>query len=129
MSPRCRHLPGNLLYPETLADQAERLGRRFWIQVSVLRRRCSAARKFGRLARRGAGQRAPAALIVLTHRGGPKAEEPVALVGKAITFDTGGISISRRRTVEEMIFDKCGGIAVLGAMAALAALGVENATS
>jgi leucyl aminopeptidase len=65
-------------------------------------------------------------LILLEHRGGPKSQAPIALVGKAITFDTGGISIKPAANMEEMIFDKCGGIAVLGAMAALAARGVKR---
>jgi leucyl aminopeptidase len=68
----------------------------------------------------------PPRLIVLEHRGGAKTQAPVAMVGKAITFDTGGISIKPAANMEEMIFDKCGGIAVLGAMAALAALGVKR---
>ena len=82
--------------------------------------------KFGGLLAVGQGSVRPPRLIVLEHRGGPKSEAPVALVGKAITFDTGGISIKPAANMEEMIFDKCGGIAVLGAMAAIAALGVKR---
>ncbi|MDR3405991.1 MAG: leucyl aminopeptidase [Chthoniobacter sp.] len=120
------NLPGNLLYPETLAEQAEKLGRRYGFKVSVLAEKVLRARKFGGLLAVGQGSVRPPRLIVLEHRGGPKSEAPVALVGKAITFDTGGISIKPAANMEEMIFDKCGGIAVLGAMAALAALGVKR---
>jgi leucyl aminopeptidase len=120
------NLPGNLLYPETLAGHAEKLGRRFGFKVSVLAEKVLRARKFGGLLAVGQGSVRPPRLIVLTHRGGAKSEPPVALVGKAITFDTGGISIKPAANMEEMIFDKCGGIAVLGAMAALAALGVKR---
>ena len=65
-------------------------------------------------------------MIVIEHRGGPKHEAPIALVGKAITFDTGGISIKPAANMEDMIFDKCGGMAVLGAMAAIAGLKVKR---
>jgi leucyl aminopeptidase len=120
------NLPGNLLYPETLAAQAEKLGRRYGFKVTVFSEKMLRARKFGGLLAVGQGSVRPPRLIVLEHRGGPKSAAPVALVGKAITFDTGGISIKPAANMEEMIFDKCGGIAVLGAMAALAALGVKR---
>jgi leucyl aminopeptidase len=120
------NLPGNLLYPETLAEQAEKLGRRFGFKVTVLGEKVLHARKFGGLLAVGQGSVRPPRLIILSHRGGPKSQAPIALVGKAITFDTGGISIKPAANMEEMIFDKCGGIAVLGAMAALAALGVKR---
>jgi leucyl aminopeptidase len=120
------NLPGNVIYPETLAAQAEKLGRRFGFKVQVFTEKVLRARKFGGLIAVGQGSVRPPRLIVLTHRGGSKSEAPVALVGKAITFDTGGISIKPAANMEEMVFDKCGGIAVLGAMAALAALGVKR---
>jgi leucyl aminopeptidase len=62
----------------------------------------------------------------LEHRGGRKGERPLVFVGKAITFDTGGISIKQAANMEEMIFDKSGGMAVLGAMSAVARLGLKR---
>ncbi|MDQ3624447.1 MAG: leucyl aminopeptidase, partial [Verrucomicrobiota bacterium] len=65
-------------------------------------------------------------LIILRHQRGPKGAPPIALVGKAVTFDTGGISIKPAAHMGEMIWDKCGGIAVLGAMSAIAELGLKR---
>lgn len=120
------NLPGNLLYPETLAAHAEKLGRKYGFKVKVFTEKALKAGKFGGLIAVGQGSVRPPRMIVIEHRGGAKTEAPVALVGKAITFDTGGISIKPAANMEEMIFDKCGGIAVLGAMAAIAALGVKR---
>lgn len=120
------NLPGNLLYPETLAEQALRLGRRYGFKVRVFDEKALRSGKFGGLLAVGQGSVRPPRMIVLEHRGGAKSDAPVAMVGKAITFDTGGISIKPAANMEEMIFDKCGGIAVLGAMAAIAALGLKR---
>ena len=74
----------------------------------------------------GMGSMHPPRLIVLEHNGGPRSEPPIALVGKAITFDSGGIPIKPSRGMEEMIYDKCGGCAVLGAMAEIAELKLKR---
>ena len=78
----------------------------------------------GILAVGGGSTQTPPRMIVLEHR--PKAAKknikPLLIVGKAITFDTGGISIKPAEKMGKMIFDKCGGMAVLGAMAAAARL-------
>ena len=118
--------PANLLYPETLADRAVKLGRDFKLEVTVFDEKKLRAGKFGGLIAVGQGSVRGPRLIVIEHRGGPKNEKPIALVGKAITFDTGGISIKPAANMEDMIFDKCGGMAVLGAMAALAELKVKR---
>jgi leucyl aminopeptidase len=120
------NLPGNLLYPGTLAENSAKIARRYKLKISILDEKILTKRKFGGLLAVGQGSVRPPRLIVLEHRGGPKSQAPIALVGKAITFDTGGISIKPAANMEEMIFDKCGGIAVLGAMAALAARGVKR---
>ncbi len=118
--------PGNLLYPEVLAARSVRLARDFGLKVTVFDEKKLRAGKFGGLIAVGQGSVRGPRLIVLEHRGGPKTQAPIALVGKAITFDTGGISIKQAAGMEDMIFDKCGGMAVLGAMAALADLGVKR---
>ncbi len=120
------NLPGNLLYPETLAAQAVKIARDHGLKATVFDEKKLRAGKFGGLLAVGQGSARPPRLIVLEHRGGPKSQPPIALVGKAITYDTGGISTNPAANLEEMIFDKCGGIAVLGALAALAALGVKR---
>ena len=118
--------PGNLLYPETLATRAVKMAADFKLKVTIFDEKRLRAEKFGGLIAVGQGSVRGPRLIVLEHRGGPKSQPPIALVGKAITFDTGGISIKPAANMEEMVFDKCGGMAVLGAMAALAELGVKR---
>jgi len=118
--------PANLLYPETLAARAVKLGTDFKLKVTVFDEKKLRAGKFGGLIAVGQGSERGPRLIVIEHRGGPRSQAPIALVGKAITFDTGGISIKPAANMEDMIFDKCGGMAVLGAMAAIAELKVKR---
>jgi leucyl aminopeptidase len=119
-------LPGNVVTPEALADSARELAARHrnlrvtvWDEAKLRTEGCG-----GLLAVGGGSANAPR-LIVLEYRGGRAGEAPVALVGKAITFDSGGLSIKPADRMDEMKFDKMGGCAVLGVMAGLAALGVK----
>ena len=118
--------PGNLLYPETLAAECRRMAKREKLKVTVLEGKQLRAGGFGGLLAVGAGSTREPRLIVLRHEGGRAGEAPIALGGKAITFDTGGISIKPADKMEEMVFDKCGGMAVLGAMAGIARLKVKR---
>ncbi len=118
--------PGNLLYPATLAAECRRVGRRDKLKVAVLDEKQLKAGGFGGLLAVGGGSTRPPRLIVLRHEGGRPGEAPLALVGKAITFDTGGISIKPADKMEEMVFDKCGGMAVLGAMSGIARLKLKR---
>ena len=120
------NLPGNLLDPAELAGQAQRMARRRGLKALVYDEDALAARRFNGILAVGAGSARPPRLIVLEHRGGVKGEAPLVLIGKAITFDSGGISIKPAAGMEEMIFDKCGGMAVLGAMAAIAELKLKR---
>ncbi len=118
--------PGNLLYPEALAEAAVQMARERGLKVTVFDERKLRAGKFGGLLAVGGGSSRGPRLIVLEHRGGKKGEAPLAFIGKAITFDSGGISIKPAANMEEMIFDKCGGMAVLGALAAVADLKLKR---
>jgi len=118
--------PGNLLYPETLAKECRRVAKEHGLGVTVLDEKALARGGFGGMLAVGAGSRRPPRLIVLRHDGGRAGDAPIALVGKAITFDTGGISIKSADRMEEMIFDKCGGMSVLGAMAGIARLKLKR---
>ena len=118
--------PGNLLYPETLAKAAQAIAAQCGLKCRVLDEKALKLGKFGGLLAVGGGSSRGPRLIELVHAGGPKGEAPLVLVGKAITFDTGGISIKPAANMEEMIFDKCGGTAVLGAMQAIAKLGLRR---
>ena len=124
-----RHLgnaPGNIIYPETLAKHALALARRAKLQCKVMDEKSLRAGKFGGILSVGSGSARLPRLIALEHLGGGKNEAPLVFIGKAITFDSGGISLKPPEKMEEMIFDKCGGIAVLGAMESIARLKIKR---
>ena len=118
--------PGNVVFPETFAEEARWHAKKHGLRCTVLDEKQLRARRFGGITAVGGGSARPPRLIVLEHRGGPRTQAPLALVGKAVTFDTGGISIKPAADMEQMIWDKCGGAAVLGAMLAIAKLGVKR---
>jgi leucyl aminopeptidase len=123
---RMANQPGNVVFPATLAEQAQWHARRFGLHCTVLDERKLRAGKFGGILAVGQGSVRGPRLIVLEHRGGPRGQAPLALVGKAVTFDTGGISIKPAADMEQMIWDKCGGVAVLGAMLAISKLRLKR---
>ncbi|MFM6986811.1 MAG: leucyl aminopeptidase [Hydrogenophaga sp.] len=114
--------PGNLATPSLLADAARKLGRRPNIKTEVLGPREVAALKMGAFMAVAQGSAEPLRFIVLRYQGAPKTQAPVVLVGKGITFDTGGISIKPAPDMDEMKFDMGGAASVLGTFAALAEL-------
>ena len=116
------NLPGNMLTPAILAEKAQELAQGRALTVKVWNERHLARDGFGGILAVGQGSVNPPRLIVLEYRGAAKRETPIALVGKAITFDTGGISIKPGAAMDEMKFDKMGGLAVLGMMLAAADL-------
>jgi len=116
------NLPGNMLTPAILAEKAQELAKGRALTVKVWNERHLARDGFGGILAVGQGSVHPPRFIVLEYRGGGKRETPIALVGKAITFDTGGISIKPGAQMDEMKFDKMGGLAVLGMMLAAADL-------
>jgi len=116
------NLPGNMITPALLAEKALELARGRALTVKIWNERHLKRDGFGGILAVGQGSAHPPRLIVLEYRGGPKRGVPVALVGKAITFDTGGISIKGSAAMDEMKFDKMGGLAVLGIMLAAADL-------
>ncbi len=119
---RLAMLPGNICTPEYLANTARDLAKRHKLGVQVFGRR--ELRKMGMesfLAVAAATTQDPK-LIVLEYNGGKKGAAPVALVGKGLCFDSGGISIKSADKMEMMKFDMSGAAAVLGAMEAIARL-------
>lgn len=123
---RIANQPGNIVYPATLAEEAQWHSRKFGLRCTVLDEKKLRAKKFGGILSVGEGSARPPRLIMLEHRGGSKKAAPLVLVGKAVTFDTGGISIKPAPEMEKMIWDKCGGVAVLGAMLAISALKLKR---
>jgi leucyl aminopeptidase len=117
------NLPGNLLTPPILADKVEELAHGRALTVKIWNERHLKRDGFGGILGVGQGStQHPPRLIVLEYRGGGKRETPVALVGKAITFDSGGISLKPGAQMDEMKWDKMGGLAVIGMMLAIADL-------
>jgi len=114
------NLPGNVCTPSYLADTARKLARQFKLKVEVLERRQMEALKMGALLAVAKGSDEPPKLIVLRYQGGPARQAPVVLVGKGITFDTGGISLKPAAEMDEMKYDMCGAASVLGTMRAVA---------
>jgi leucyl aminopeptidase len=116
------NLPGNLFTPAILADKARELAKDRKLSIKIWDERQLKRDKFGGILAVGQGSVHPPRLIVLEYRGAGRAQAPVALVGKAVTFDTGGISIKSGAAMDEMKWDKMGGLAVLGMMCAAADL-------
>jgi leucyl aminopeptidase len=114
------NLPGNVCTPTYLADQAVALGKEHRIKVEVLDRKQIEKLGMGAFLAVARGSREPPRFIVMEWNGGRKGDRPVALVGKGITFDTGGISIKPAAEMDEMKFDMCGAASVLGTMKAAA---------
>ena len=116
------NLPGNVCTPTYLADQAVKLAREWKLGVEVLERRDLEKLGMRTFLSVANGSRQPPKFVELSYRGGPKKAKPVVLVGKGITFDTGGISIKPAAEMDEMKFDMCGAASVLGTFRAIAEL-------
>lgn len=116
------NLPGNVCTPTFLAQQAVKLGKDYKLKVEVLEQAQMQKLGMGSLLAVSKGSRQPPKLIVIKHNGADRKSKPVVLVGKGITFDTGGISIKPAGEMDEMKFDMCGAASVLGTMKAIAML-------
>ena len=114
------NLPGNVCTPSYLAEQAKKLANEYKLGVEVLEKKDMEKLGMGSLLSVAQGSRQPPKLIVLRYAGGAKKAKPVVLVGKGITFDTGGISLKPGAEMDEMKFDMCGAASVLGALRACA---------
>jgi leucyl aminopeptidase len=114
------NMPGNLCTPEYLAGQARQCGERHGFEVQVLDQPAIEKLGMGAFLAVARGSVQPPKLIVMEYRGGRGRAKPVVLVGKGITFDSGGISIKPAPEMDEMKFDMCGAASVFGAMRAAA---------
>ena len=114
------NLPGNVCTPTYLAEQAVELGKRHGLKVEILEQKEIEKLGMGSFLAVAQGSRQPPKLIVMEYHGAKRDAPPVALVGKGVTFDTGGISIKPAAEMDEMKFDMCGAASVLGTMKAIA---------
>jgi leucyl aminopeptidase len=115
-------LPGNVCTPDYLADTARDIAKRLNMTTAVLDRAAMTREKMGSFLCVAQGTTQDPKLIVLTYSKGPKDAKPIALVGKGLCFDSGGISIKPAQGMEWMKFDMCGAAGVLGAMEAIGRL-------
>ncbi|MCG5535448.1 leucyl aminopeptidase [Ectothiorhodospira mobilis] len=115
--------PGNVCTPVHLAEEAKALKKASKdLKLEVLDEEAMEKEGMGALLAVGRGSEQPPRFIVLQHRGGDKGDKPVVLVGKGITFDSGGISLKPGEAMDEMKYDMGGAAAVLGVMKACAEL-------
>jgi len=116
------NLPPNECTPSTLANFARTISKKNKMKCSIISNPELKKKGFGGITAVGQGSKNEPKLIVLEHNRGSRNEKPILLVGKAVTFDTGGISLKPGDKMDEMKFDKCGGCTVLGIMKAVSEL-------
>lgn len=116
------NLPPNECSPTTLATFSKSIAKKNKMKCVVFSKNELKKKGFGGIIAVGKGSKNEPNLIVLEHYGGHRNEKPIVLVGKAVTFDTGGISLKPGEKMDEMKFDKCGGCTVLGIMKAVSEL-------
>ncbi|MEX2488906.1 MAG: leucyl aminopeptidase [Pseudomonadales bacterium] len=117
--------PSNICTPGWIANAARKLGRDYdAITTTVLEEKDMKKHGMGAFLSVSQGSEEPAKLIVMQYKGGKAKEAPHILVGKGITFDTGGISLKPAATMYEMIYDMCGAASVFGAMTTVAEQGL-----
>lgn len=119
------HEPPNVINPVTLAERVQTLAGEVGLKCTALDDKQLAELGAGAMVAVGKGSHTPARLIILEHAG-TAGGQPVALVGKALTMDTGGYSIKTTEGIVGMKYDKSGGMAVIGAMMAVARLGLKT---
>ena len=112
--------PPNVCTPAFLADAAKKMGKSHGIKVEVLEQKDMEKLGMGSFLSVSKGSRNPPKFIIMQHNGGKKGDKPAVLVGKGITFDTGGISIKPAPDMDEMKYDMSGAGSVLGTMKAIA---------
>ncbi|HXE38030.1 MAG TPA: leucyl aminopeptidase [Azonexus sp.] len=114
------NLPPNVCHPTYLAEQAQAMAGEFKLDCETLDRADMEKLGMNSLLSVAQGAHQPPKLIVLHYKGAKASEKPLVLVGKGVTFDTGGISLKPGADMDEMKYDMCGAASVLGVMQAVA---------
>jgi leucyl aminopeptidase len=120
------NLPPNICTPTYLANTAKTLAREQRLKVEVLDRAAMEKLGMNALLAVAQGSAQPPQFIVLQHQGGTTKDAPHVLVGKGITFDTGGISLKPAADMDEMKYDMSGAATVLGVMRAVSEMGLKR---
>ena len=108
--------PGNIATPSHLADNAKQIGKSPNMKVTIFERDKFTQMGMGALAGVASGTDVPPKFIIIEYMAGPKNQKPKILVGKGLTFDSGGISIKPASKMDEMKYDMCGAGVVIGVM-------------
>ncbi len=116
------NLPSNTCTPSYLAEEARKLAKQFKLDCEVLEKKDLEKLGMGAMLAVTKGTPEPPKLVVLRYFGGRKNSKPIVLIGKGITFDTGGISLKPAAEMDEMKFDMSGAASVLGTIRALAGM-------
>ncbi|MEE4660460.1 MAG: leucyl aminopeptidase [Halieaceae bacterium] len=120
------NLPGNICTPSYLASEARKLARKYGkISTRIVEEKQMKELGMGSFLSVSAGSDQPAKLIVMQYKGAAASAKPYVLVGKGITFDSGGISLKPGAKMDEMKFDMCGAASVFGTMQAVAEMGLS----
>jgi leucyl aminopeptidase len=119
------NLPSNVCTPTYLASTAKKLAKEYRFGIEVLDRKQMEALKMGSFLSVTKGSEEPPKFIVLKHMGGKAKDAPTVLVGKGITFDSGGISLKPGAGMDEMKYDMCGAASVLGTFRAIGETGLK----
>ena len=114
------NLPANVCTPTYLAETAQKIAQDHGVECQILERADMEALGMHSLLSVAKGSHQPPKLIVMQYKGGKGDEKPLVLVGKGITFDTGGISLKPGADMDEMKYDMCGAASVLGTIKAIA---------
>jgi len=117
------NLPGNVCTPLYLSQEARKLAKsNSKLSAKILGEKQMRELKMGSLLSVGHGSDEESQLIILEYKGGKKTSQPIVLVGKGVTFDTGGISLKPGAGMDEMKYDMCGAASVLGTLKAVVEL-------
>ncbi len=117
--------PGNLLTPEILGKEAIKAAKGTKLKVNVWDTARVKKERMGGLYSVGKGSENGPRFIIMEYKGAAASKKPICFVGKGLTFDAGGISIKPSAAMDEMKYDMCGGSTVIGAMLAIAKLGLK----
>ena len=120
------NLPPNICTPGHIRDVASRLAKETKLKCEIFDKKKLEKLGMGSFLAVAQGSVQPPYMVVLTHNGGKAKEAPIVLVGKGITFDSGGISIKPSAAMDEMKYDMCGAATVLGLMKTVAESGIKK---
>lgn len=118
--------PGGVMTPKLLAKEAQKMGKQCGVNVTVMGEAEMKKLGMGAILAVSKGSTEEAQFIIMEYAHGPKSQKPYVFVGKGITFDSGGLHLKPGNSMDDMHMDMSGGAAVIGAMGAIARLGLKK---